>query len=156
MCRNTETVILQFFWRHGWDFRNAGIFCLGTFLLINPICISAPVPMFFNIWIRTYLAGIRTYLALVTAESMGVFRHLGVLYKSTQTTFFITPKNCIFWGGSFEPIKNLASLGSSKLQGFYGTPLYHCYTLTYNDDAFFDVPSTPWGSMYARGGVIWS
>jgi len=25
---------------------------------------------------------------------------------------------------------------------------------TYNDDAFFDVPSTPWGSIYARGDVI--
>jgi len=24
----------------------------------------------------------------------------------------------------------------------------------YNDDAFFDCPSTPWVSMYARGGVI--
>ena len=24
---------------------------------------------------------------------------------------------------------------------------------TYNDEAFFDVPSTPCGSIYARGGV---
>jgi len=27
---------------------------------------------------------------------------------------------------------------------------------TYNDDAFFDFPSTPWGSIYARGGMICS
>ena len=27
---------------------------------------------------------------------------------------------------------------------------------TYNDDAFFDFTSTPWGKMYARGGVICS
>jgi len=26
---------------------------------------------------------------------------------------------------------------------------------TYNDDACFDCTSTPWGSVYARGGVIW-
>ena len=26
----------------------------------------------------------------------------------------------------------------------------------YNDDAFDDVPSTPWGSTYARSGVICS
>jgi len=25
---------------------------------------------------------------------------------------------------------------------------------TYKDDAFFDFPSTPWGGMYASGGVI--
>jgi len=25
---------------------------------------------------------------------------------------------------------------------------------TYDNDAFFDFPSTPWGSMYARGGVV--
>jgi len=24
----------------------------------------------------------------------------------------------------------------------------------YNHDAFFDCPSTPWGSIYARGGAI--
>jgi len=27
-------------------------------------------------------------------------------------------------------------------------------TRTYNDDAFFDFLSTPWGSVYARGGVL--
>ena len=25
---------------------------------------------------------------------------------------------------------------------------------TYDDDAFLDFPSTPWGSVYTRGGVI--
>ena len=44
-------------------------------------------------------------------------------------TFFIAPKNCIFWCAPFEPIKNLATLGASELQGFHGTPLFHCYTL---------------------------
>jgi hypothetical protein len=44
-------------------------------------------------------------------------------------TFFIAHKNCIFPGASFETIKNLATLCAQKLQGFHGTPLYHCYTL---------------------------
>ena len=44
-------------------------------------------------------------------------------------TLFIAPKSCIFWGASFEPIKNVASLFAQKLQGFNGNPLYHCYTL---------------------------
>ena len=58
------------------------------------------------------------------------FPPLCVLYESTQTaTFLNAPKNCIFSGASFESIQNLATLGISKLKGFYGTSLYHCYTL---------------------------
>ena len=46
-------------------------------------------------------------------------------------TFFIVPKNCTFWDASFEPIENLATSCAWKLQGFHGTPVYHCYTLGY-------------------------
>jgi len=42
--------------------------------------------------------------------------------------FLIAPKNCIFWGASFELIKHLATLNPKKLQGFHGT---YCYTLAY-------------------------
>ena len=42
---------------------------------------------------------------------------------------FARPKDCIFWGTSFKFIKNLATLDPEKLQAFYGTLLYHCYTL---------------------------
>ena len=44
-------------------------------------------------------------------------------------TFFIAPKNCIFWSAPFEPKKKVASLFAQKLQGFNGKALYHCYTL---------------------------
>jgi len=46
--------------------------------------------------------------------------------------FFIAPKNWIFRGTSFEPIKHLATLVPGKFQGFYGVPLYHCYTLPHD------------------------
>ena len=46
-------------------------------------------------------------------------------------TFFIAPKNCIFWSASFEPIQNLATLSAYKLQGFHGTLLYYYYTLLF-------------------------
>jgi len=53
-----------------------------------------------------------------------------ILAPRIQTChFFIVPKSCIFWGASFELIKNLATLDPEKLQDFHGTPLYHCYTL---------------------------
>jgi len=55
-----------------------------------------------------------------------------VLLKAPRlATFFIAPKNCIFLGAFFQPIKKLPTLGAQKLQGFHGTPLYHCYTLQY-------------------------
>jgi len=43
--------------------------------------------------------------------------------------FFIEPENFIFWGISFKLMKNLAALVPKKLQGFYETLLYHCYTV---------------------------
>jgi len=61
----------------------------------------------------------------------GVFRHFVFRRHGTRlATFCIEPKNCIFWGASFEPFKHLATLVPEKLQGFHGTHLYHCYTLT--------------------------
>jgi len=38
-------------------------------------------------------------------------------------------KNWIFWGATFELIKNLSTLVPKNLTGFYETLLYHCYTL---------------------------
>ena len=45
-------------------------------------------------------------------------------------------ENCIFWGASFELIKNEASLSHQKVQGFHGTFLYHCYTLVSRRENF--------------------
>jgi len=60
----------------------------------------------------------------------GGFPPFCILAPRIQTChFLIAPKNCIFWGASFEPIKNLATLDPEKLQGFHGTPLCLCYTL---------------------------
>jgi len=60
----------------------------------------------------------------------GGFPPFCVLAPRIQTChFFIAPKNCIFWGASFELIKNLATLDPDKLQGFHGTPLCQCYPL---------------------------
>jgi len=74
--------------------------------------------------------GIWTYLGSVTVESVGGFRHFAFWrHRFKLATFFIAPKNCIFWGASFKLTTNLATLNSEKLQGFRGTPLSHCYTL---------------------------
>ena len=67
--------------------------------------------------------GIRTYFGSVTAESVQFFHQFALCIKVPGlSTLFIAPKNCIFWGAVFEPIKNLATLGTWKLQGFHGTP----------------------------------
>ena len=74
--------------------------------------------------------GIRTCFGSVTAEIMGVFRHLAFCSLGNRlASFFFVPKSCIFWGASFELMKNLATLFPKKSQGFHGTLLYHCYTL---------------------------
>ena len=66
----------------------------------------------------------------MTVDSVEVSRHFVCWHHGTRlATFFIAPKNCIFAGTSFEPIKNLATLVPEKLQDFHGNPLYHCYTL---------------------------
>ena len=75
--------------------------------------------------------GILVYFGLVTAEIMGGFRHFAFCSLGNRlASFFVVPKNCIFWGASFELMKNLATLFPKKLQGFHGTLLYHCYTLS--------------------------
>ena len=55
----------------------------------------------------------------------GGFPSFGILAPRIQTCHF-APKNCIFWGASFD----LATLDPEKLQSFHGNPLNHCYTLT--------------------------
>jgi len=73
---------------------------------------------------------IRIYFGPVTVDSEEVFRHFAFWrHGSRLATFFIAPKNCIFWGASFELNKNLVTLDPEKLQGIHGTPLYHCYSL---------------------------
>jgi len=71
------------------------------------------------------------WIKAVTVDSMEGFHHFEFLRHGFKlATFFIEPKNSVFWGStSFELIKNLATLNPEKLQGFHGTPLYHCYTL---------------------------
>jgi len=59
----------------------------------------------------------------------GGFPPFCVLAPRDQTCQLFKPTNCIFWGASFKPNKNLAILVPGKLQGFYRTLLYHCYTL---------------------------
>jgi len=73
---------------------------------------------------------IQTYFGPVTVESEEIFRHF-VFWRqgSRLATFFIASMNCIFWGASFEPMKNLATLDPEKLQGFHENTLYHCYNL---------------------------
>ena len=90
--------------------------------------------------------GIRTCFGWVMAESVRFLHHLAFCMKVPRldvpigftidhpislprlATCFIARKDCIFWGASFEPIENLATFGTQKLQGFHGTPLYYCYT----------------------------
>ena len=53
--------------------------------------------------------GIRTYFSLVTAEIMGFSRHFAFCSLGNRlASFLIVPKNCIFWGASFELIKPLS------------------------------------------------
>ena len=69
--------------------------------------------------------GIRTYLGLVTAESVRFFHHFVFCIKVLRfATFFIAPKNCIFWGTSFVPIKNLApgNFGYLEVTSFSWNP----------------------------------
>jgi len=71
----------------------------------------------------------------VMVDYVEVFRDFACCRHGTRiATFFIEPKNCIFRGASFEPIKHLATLVPEKLQGFHGTHLYHCCTLAYSGD----------------------
>jgi len=73
---------------------------------------------------------IRTYFGSMTVESVGVFRHFAFCSLGNRpASFLIVPKDCIFWGASFELIINLATLFPKKLQCFHWTFLYHCYTL---------------------------
>ena len=60
---------------------------------------------------------IQTHFGLVMIDSEEVFRHFAFWRHGSRLATF------------FEPIKNLATLDPEKLQGFHGTPLYHCYTL---------------------------
>ena len=73
---------------------------------------------------------IRIYFRPVTVDSVEIFCHFAFWRHGTRlASFLIVPKNCIFWGATFELTKNLATLVPEKLQGFYGTLLYHCYSL---------------------------
>jgi len=61
----------------------------------------------------------------------GGFHHIAFLrHGSKLAMFFVASMNSIFWDASFVLIKNQATLDPEKLQGFYRTLLYHCYTLS--------------------------
>jgi len=81
-------------------------------LLINPRMHICPCSWALGICKNI---GIRTYFGSVTAESVGIFRHFGVLYKSARTCqFFCCTQQLqflwrIFWAhwksGNFERLK---------------------------------------------------
>jgi len=124
--RNTETVILGFFCSTGGILETQALFPKAN-LHINPYLHICPLSWALGIFKNI---GIRTYFGSVAVESVKVFRHFVFWRHGTRlATFFIAPAKCIFWGISFEPIKNLATLVPEKLQGLHGTPLYYCYTL---------------------------
>ena len=121
MDRNTETVNKHFFGCTGGILRTQELFPMAYFTH-NPTCSWALGICKYN--------RIRTYFGLVTAKCVGFCGPFACCIKVPRlATFSIAPKNCIFGGASFEPIKNLATLDTNKLQGFHGTPLHHCYTL---------------------------
>jgi len=71
--------------------------------------------------------GSRTYFGSMTVEFVGVFRHFTFCSLGNRlASFFIVPKNCIFWGASFELIKTwqLCSPKSYKVS-FPPIPLLH-------------------------------
>jgi len=72
----------------------------------------------------------QTYFEPMTVDFVEIFHRCAFWrHRSKLASFFIASKNWIFEGASFKRIKNLATLDPEKLQGFYGTLLYHCYTL---------------------------
>ena len=74
---------------------------------------------------------IEKQIILVPKKTKRVIRKgpLQVLGPFSVTSFLL--QNCIFWGASFELIKNLATWFPKKLQGFHWALLYHCYTLAW-------------------------
>ena len=104
---------------HGWEFRKAGP---GNF---PKTCFTpshkptnAHLPLFIGSWnMQEHLDSDQFWFG--DGRICRVFPPLCVLYKSTQTChlFYCTrPKNCIFGGTCFEPIKNLTILCAVKLQ----------------------------------------
>ena len=89
--------------------------------------IHAYLPLFIRV-MGSWCMNIRilTYFGSVTAEFV-VFCHHFRLDKSTQTCHLLY---CTwephFLRRIFEPIENLATLGTGKLQGLYGILPYHC------------------------------
>ena len=63
----------------------------------------------------------------VFGEILAVFCVLARMIKTFH--FFYCRYELQFLSRIFELIKNLATLNPEKVQGFHGTPLYHCYTL---------------------------
>jgi len=76
-----------------------------------------------KIWNQTYFEPMRV-------DSVEIFHRFAFWHHGSKlASFFTVLKNCIFWGASFKLINNLATLDPVKLQAFYRTLLYHCYTL---------------------------
>ena len=77
----------------------------------------------------------------MTVDSVEIFRHFAFWRHgpgSRLASFWIVPKNCIFWGATFELRKNLATLVPENLQGFYKTLLCH------HDHYTLALPSLSW------------
>jgi len=62
----------------------------------------------------------------------GVFPPLCVFSLGNRlASFLIAPKNCIFWGASFELTKKPCNFVPQRVSRFSLTLLYHCYTIIY-------------------------
>ena len=124
--RNTEKVILWFFCSTG------GILGIKEFFPRRISHKNPGIHICLLLWALRICknTGIQPYFGSVTVESVKFFHHFAFWRHGTRlATFFIAPRNCIFWGASFEPIKNLATLVPDKSQGFHGSPLYLCCTI---------------------------
>jgi len=138
------------------DFNNARTFYQSIFYSSTHICIFAPVHKLLD-YARSLGFG---PILLQWRPNMWDFSATFAfcIKANGLATFFIAPKNCIFWGTSFEPIKKVASLFAQKIQGFNRNPLYHCYTLTRTNEScrtYEWVVSHVWTSHVTHANVIW-
>jgi len=103
-------------------------FCTGIFHLYNYVRTSVRVHGLWNVQEYSGSNPVWAGDGRFCADSQPI---CGVRHGIKLAIFCIAQLNCIFQRASFGLIKSLATLIPKKLQGFYGTVLYHCYTLTY-------------------------
>jgi len=126
--RNTETVIFRFFCCPGGILERQELFHM-IYVTLKPVYVYVPLFM-----------GNPSHLEYAKWDwdsdlfwfgdgpICAGFPPLCVLKVPRLANFFIASKNCIFWGATFGPMKNLATIGTRNLQGFRGTPPYTIVT----------------------------